>query len=179
MRRRVASRRKEEEEIVLIVRYILVIIEIITCFLLVTIILLQKTKAHGAGMAFGAAMGESLFGAQTGNILTKATVVLTIIFLLNTTILAVLNPRIGGSVTDTVPVRTRSSAMPQTARAPQTPANTMPNMPETPAATMPAPVVGATGPVVPADGAPGKADQPMQPDAAASLPAQPGEQSSK
>jgi preprotein translocase subunit SecG len=142
-----------------IVKSILVIIEIITCLLLVVIILIQKTKSQGAGMAFGAAMGESLFGAQTGNVLTKATVILTIVFLIDTTLLTLLTPRMGRSVTDTVPAPARSATMPQTARPVQAPADAMPDTP----ATMPAPVAGAAG----------QADQPMQPDAAASLPVQP------
>jgi preprotein translocase subunit SecG len=155
------------------------IIEILTCFLLIAIILLQKAKSHGAGMAFGAAMGESLFGAQTGNILTKATVVLTIIFLLNTTILALMTPRIGGSVIDTVPI-TSGRAMPRATQTPHAPASAMPSMPEAPAGSsrMPAPVMGVSGPVVPAGGASEKADQPS-PDAATSIPAKSGEQPSK
>jgi preprotein translocase subunit SecG len=95
-----------------ILKAILVIIEIVTCFLLVTLILIQKTKSQGAGMAFGASMGESLFGAQTGNVLTKVTVWLTIIFLINTTVLALMTPGKAASATDTVTSRIPVSAAP-------------------------------------------------------------------
>lgn len=71
--------------------YLLVFVEILTCFLLIGVILLQRSRSGGgAGMAFGAGMGESLFGAQAGNVLTKTTVVLGVIFLVNTTVLAMI-----------------------------------------------------------------------------------------
>jgi preprotein translocase subunit SecG len=98
-----------------------VVIEVVTCFLLISLILIQKTKSQGAGLAFGASMGESLFGAQTGNVLTKVTVWLTIIFLVNTTILALLTPSRGASPTDTVTSRipVSSSTAPQHQAQPQ------------------------------------------------------------
>ena len=88
---------------------LLSVVEAICGLLLVGIILLQKSRSHGAaaGLAFGAGMGESLFGAQATNILQKITVVLATIFLVNTTLLAVLGSRRhragGGSVTDNLP----------------------------------------------------------------------------
>jgi preprotein translocase subunit SecG len=96
-----------------ILKAILVVIEVITCFLLIGLILIQKSKSQGAGLAFGASMGESLFGAQTGNVLTKVTVWLTIIFLVNTTVLALMTPSKGASPTDTVTSRTPVSSAPQ------------------------------------------------------------------
>ena len=76
----------------------LYVIEIIVCFLLGGIILLQKPKDGGLGVSFGGGMGESLFGAQMGNVLTKATVILAIIFLLNTLVLSRLTMATGKSV---------------------------------------------------------------------------------
>ena len=74
---------------------ILGVIEVLCGILLVTLILLQKSRSQGAaaGLAFGAGMGESLFGAQATNILQKITVVLTTIFLVNTTLMAFLGSR--------------------------------------------------------------------------------------
>jgi preprotein translocase subunit SecG len=146
---------------VLIVKYILVVLEVATSLLLIGVILLQKTKAHGAGMVFGAEMGESLFGAQAGNVLTKITIVLTTIFLVNTAILSLIGGHSAntgtGSVTDSVPVR----AQPMQPRMPS--ANTPASGPAMPAAmpaatplsipdsAMPAPgsVVGSGEAVVP------------------------------
>ena len=72
-----------------IIRPILVFIEVVSSFLLIAIILIQKTKKEGLGLAFGSGMGESLFGSRAGNILTKTTVVLAVVFLANTTLLGI------------------------------------------------------------------------------------------
>ncbi|MCK4563791.1 MAG: preprotein translocase subunit SecG [Verrucomicrobia bacterium] len=69
---------------------LLVVVEVICCLLLIGLVLLQKSKSEGLGMAFGAGAGESLFGARAGNVLSKATVVLGIIFMANTLVLGVL-----------------------------------------------------------------------------------------
>ena len=70
------------------VKAMLILIEIISSILLIVIILLQRSKSEGLGLAFGSQMGESLFGARAGNVLVKVTVWLGIIFLVNTTVLA-------------------------------------------------------------------------------------------
>ena len=53
---------------------------VIISILLIGIILIQPSKSGGMGAAFGG-VGESVFGAQAGSHLTKATVVMTAIFL--------------------------------------------------------------------------------------------------
>jgi preprotein translocase subunit SecG len=83
--------------------YLLTFVELLCSFLLIGAILIQKTKQQGAGLAFGASMGETLFGSQAGNFLTRATVVLAVVFLVNTTLLSMLGARRhSGSVTDSV-----------------------------------------------------------------------------
>jgi preprotein translocase subunit SecG len=63
----------------------LMILEVLVSVMLIGVILLQRTKSQGAGgLAFGAGMGEQIFGTQAGNVLTRTTVVLASIFLLNT-----------------------------------------------------------------------------------------------
>ena len=88
--------------------------EIIICFLLGGVILLQKPKDGGLGVSFGGGMGESLFGAQMGNVLTKVTVGLAIIFLLNTLVLSRLTSGSGKSVMEgvTTPAPTAQDALP-------------------------------------------------------------------
>ncbi len=66
----------------------MVFVQVIVSLLLVVVILMQKSKSQGIGMAFGGGMGESLFGSQVGNVLTKITVALAAIFLVNTALLA-------------------------------------------------------------------------------------------
>ena len=54
---------------------------IFVSLLLIGVILLQRNKGAGAGVSFG--MGEAVFGADMGNVLTRTTIVLGIIFLAN------------------------------------------------------------------------------------------------
>lgn len=71
----------------LVLKILLVTVEVITGLLIVGIVLLQKSKDDGLGLAFGAGMGESLFGANAGTVLTKITVGLGIVFVVNTIVL--------------------------------------------------------------------------------------------
>lgn len=73
-----------------ILKAVLITIEILSSVLLIGVILIQKSKSQGMGMAFGGNVGESIFGAQMGNVLTKTTVILAIVFFVNTTFLAML-----------------------------------------------------------------------------------------
>jgi preprotein translocase subunit SecG len=67
-----------------LIKYLLLGIEVLLSILLIGIILLQRSKEQGLGLAFGAGMGEALFGSQVGNVLTKATMILAVLFMLNT-----------------------------------------------------------------------------------------------
>jgi preprotein translocase subunit SecG len=54
---------------------------VVNCALLILLILIQLPKKDaGAGMAFGGAAADALFGAGSGNVLTKVTKYATIIF---------------------------------------------------------------------------------------------------
>ncbi len=78
-------------------------------------------------MAFGAGMGETLFGSHIGNVLTKTTIILGIVFLVNTTILAMLGSHKRSSVqtvTAAVPVSTVTT---QQTPVPQDPAQLPPS----------------------------------------------------
>jgi len=109
---------------------LLVFIEIVTAVLLVAIILLQKIKDEGLGLAFGAGVGETLFGSRAGNVLTKITIGLAVIFLVDTLILGYIaaGKITSGSVTDQLPMEHSAPAqsgpmgglpaMPAPARAP-------------------------------------------------------------
>ena len=74
----------------MIFKALFIVIEVLSCLLLIGLILLQKSKSEGLGMAFGAGAGESLFGARAGNVLSKATVILGILFMANTLVLGIL-----------------------------------------------------------------------------------------
>jgi preprotein translocase subunit SecG len=91
--------------LVQIILYVLRTVEVLVSLLLIGAILIQRTRSQGMGLAFGAGMGETIFGAQVGNVLTRATVVMSIIFLVTTTLLAMLGVQgqarsVADSVTD-------------------------------------------------------------------------------
>lgn len=120
---------------------ILWIVEVIVCLLLIGVILMQRSKGEGAvGLSFGGGMGEALFGAQMGNVLTRATVILGFIFLTNTLVLSILSARKEG--------RSLMHGVSQPAAA-QLPSDfgEMPAMPTAPTTETPAPAAPAAMPV--------------------------------
>lgn len=73
-----------------VVRTLLIILEAACSLALIGLILLQKSKSEGMGVAFGGGGSDSLLGARAGNVLTKATVGIGLVFLVNTLILGML-----------------------------------------------------------------------------------------
>ncbi len=140
------------------VRYLLVLIEALVSVMLIGVILIQRTKSQGLGMALGGQMGEALFGARMGNVLTRVTVILGIVFLVNTTLLAYLGASSRQvSVTDDVvtPIPT----------APATPAGPM----ASPGGVVPTdmPVAAAPAEAAPVEAMPAAAEAPpVAPEAA-------------
>ena len=141
--------------------YLLTFVELLCSFLLIGAILIQKTKQQGAGFAFGASMGESLFGSQAGNFLTRTTVVLAIIFLVNTTLLAMIGTRRRAtSVTDRVAAKTEAPAAPAPAAQPPAAPSPAPvaapdfGTPPSAGGTALPPGTGVAAPVAPAPAAP-------------------------
>lgn len=78
---------------------ILLAIWAIVAMLMMLVILMQRPKSEGLGAAFGGAVTENLFGAQTTNVLVKFTAWLAGIFFVITFILSVLyaHRSMGGS----------------------------------------------------------------------------------
>lgn len=60
---------------------LLTVVLVLNCVLLILLVLIQLPKKDaGAGVAFGGAATDALFGAGTGNVLTKVTKYATIAF---------------------------------------------------------------------------------------------------
>ena len=76
---------------IIIIR-ILMGLEAVVCLMLIGIVLIQRSKGQGVGLSFGGG-AEAVFGAQMGNVLTRTTVILAIIFIANTTLLVMLRPK--------------------------------------------------------------------------------------
>lgn len=60
---------------------IFTLVLVLVCVLLVLVILMQRPNANaGMGSALGGGAAEGMFGGEAGNVLTKATVRLTVLF---------------------------------------------------------------------------------------------------
>jgi preprotein translocase subunit SecG len=73
--------------------YILTAIFVICSVLLTLVVLMQRPRSEGLGAAFGGGMTDSLFGAQTTDVLTKLTIWLAGIFFACTLTLALLHAK--------------------------------------------------------------------------------------
>lgn len=71
---------------------LLFIIEAIVALLMVAVVMLQppKDQSGGMGSAFGGGFGEEVFGGRTGNVLSRATVILGIVLIVNTLAIGLL-----------------------------------------------------------------------------------------
>lgn len=69
---------------------LVLLVQVVVALLLILVVLMQRPKQEGLGAAFGAGMTDQMFGAQTTNVLQKATVWFGIIFFACTLILTIL-----------------------------------------------------------------------------------------
>jgi preprotein translocase subunit SecG len=138
---------------------------VLVALLMVLVILMQRPKSEGLGAAFGGAVTENIFGAQTTNVLVKFTAWLAGIFFVLTLVLSILYAH--QSTADSAFRRElmKSQAAPQTSPAPT--AAPQPSPESSPATTplqtspvsSPAPVSGAG--VLPAGSAAPAAPSPV------------------
>ena len=80
---------------------VLVVLHVIVCIALMGVVLMQNSKGDGlAGSAFGAGIGGQVFGGRAAaSILTRATAVLAVVFMLNSGALAYLSSSTARQVT--------------------------------------------------------------------------------
>jgi preprotein translocase subunit SecG len=70
---------------------LLTFVMVVDCVVLILLVLMQLPKKEaGAGLAFGGAATDALFGAGSGNFLTKATKYAAILFFVLTIVLALM-----------------------------------------------------------------------------------------
>src|ERR1700692_3834103 len=99
----------------MVVYYLLTTLFVLTCLLLLLVILLQQGKGDMAA-AFGGGGSQSAFGARAGaTVLTKATTVLALLFMLGALTLAIMGQRGPGSIVS------GSAPPPRPASAPSVP----------------------------------------------------------
>ena len=123
---------------------VLLFFYVIDCAFMGLVIMMQRSKQEGLGAAFGGGFTESVFGAQTSQVLVKATVWAAIIFFGLSITLARLYSNRAALMDKGSPVQ----QMLEKPVAPPTPATT----PATPAPVAPAPANASTqpAPVAPA-----------------------------
>lgn len=84
---------------------------VLTCLFLCLLVLIQLPKKEaGMGQAFGGAATDALFGAGSGNALTKMTKYSAGIFLVLSLVLSVLNSQASKSKADTIRAELNKSA---------------------------------------------------------------------
>lgn len=136
---------------------ILTFVLIANCAFLVLLILVQLPKKDaGAGLAFGGGAADALFGAGSGNALTKITKWATVAFMLLSVLLGSLEIKINtggqsefeqavGSLQQTQAAPRLSPTAPQSAPAsPSSAASTAPIMPLPTTTTAPPPATTST-----------------------------------
>jgi preprotein translocase subunit SecG len=72
---------------------ILLVLHVVVCLLLVLVVLMQLPRSEGLGAAFGGAVTENIFGAQTTHVLARFTVWLGVAFFAITLLLAIAYSR--------------------------------------------------------------------------------------
>lgn len=121
---------------------VLLFFYVIVCGLMGLVIMMQRSKQEGLGAAFGGGITDSLWGAQTSQVLVKTTVWLAILFFVISITLARLYAHKAAMKEETSPLQ-------QQLMIPVAP---------TPAAATPppvtAPVTSSTAPTTPAPVAP-------------------------
>jgi preprotein translocase subunit SecG len=94
---------------------------VLVALIMVLVILMQRPKSEGLGAAFGGAVTENIFGAQTTNVLVKFTTWLAGIFFAITFALSILYAHRGtGGESAFRRELMKSQAAPQTSPAPTT-----------------------------------------------------------
>lgn len=81
------------------VYYLMATLYVVSCFLLLIVVLLQQGKGGDVAAAFGGGGSQTAFGARAGaTVLTRATTVLGILFMLGAIILGIYGQRGEGSL---------------------------------------------------------------------------------
>lgn len=117
---------------------------VLDALLLILVILMQRPKSEGLGAAFGAAVTENIFGAQTTNVLTRITAWLAGVFFVLTFGLSVLyaHRNVGDSGLRRELVKTQGAAA-SVSPGPGTSVSPTPATANTSPVTSPAPDSGA------------------------------------
>ena len=109
--------------------YLVASLYVLTCMVLMLVILLQQGKGGDIANAFGGGSSQAAFGARSGaTVLSRATTVCAVLFVVGALVLGIVGQRGPGSV-----IGGRAPARAPAAPAPAAPAPTPAPTPATPA----------------------------------------------
>jgi preprotein translocase subunit SecG len=98
--------------------YLFATLYVVSCLLLLLVVLLQQGKGGDMASAFGGGGSQTAFGARAGaTVLTRATTVLGVLFMVGAIILGIMGRQGSGSL-----MRGVAGPAPTTTPAPATPA---------------------------------------------------------
>jgi preprotein translocase subunit SecG len=112
-----------------VVQFLFMFLYVLVCILLLLVVLLQQGKGGDIASAFGGSSSQAAFGARSGaTLLTKATTVLGVLFMLGSLGLALVYDRGGSSI-----MSGKGGPAPVKAAAPKSPAPKAPaSVPQSP-----------------------------------------------
>lgn len=88
-----------------------VILHVLVAMVLILVVLLQSGKAGDLSTAFGGGGGQTAFGSRSAaTVLTKATTVCAVIFMVTSLGLSIMSAGGGGSLMQNVPVEPEAAA---------------------------------------------------------------------
>jgi preprotein translocase subunit SecG len=112
--------------------YLVLTLYVLICFVLMFVILLQQGKGGDIAAAFGGGASQTAFGARSGaTVLSRATTVCAVLFVVGAIALTILGQRSTGAVLGDAPAAPPTSPIvPAPARAPTTPVTPPAETPE-------------------------------------------------
>ena len=107
-----------------ILYYVAIGVHIFACLFLITVVLLQQGKGQDLASAFGGGGSQAAFGPRgSANLLSRATTVLAVVFMITSLALSVVRPR-ESSILDQLPASQQApaSSQPAVSLPPEAPA---------------------------------------------------------
>ncbi len=133
---------------------LLLVVYVLDCVFMGLVIMMQRSKQEGLGAAFGGGVTDAIWGAQTSQVLVKATVYAAALFFILSISLARLYSMRESTIVPTSSIQQElektSAPAPANAVPATTPAPSAPTPTATPSASStPAPVTPAPAPAAP------------------------------
>ena len=121
--------------------YLLIAVYVLVCLMLSLVILLQQGRGGDIANAFGGSSSQAAFGARSGaTLLTKATSIAAVLFMLFALTLSILGQRTGsGSLLSGAPAPVPAAAPKPAPSSPAPPAPATAPSPGPPATSQPVP----------------------------------------